>query len=563
MSYLVFARKFRPQKFDEVIGQEHITDTLKNAIKTERVAQSFLFSGPRGVGKTSTARILAKALNCEKGVVPEPCGKCLSCKEITEGRSLDVLEIDGASNRQIDDIRNLRENVKFKPAQGRFKIYIIDEVHMLTTEAFNALLKTLEEPPEHVKFIFATTELHKVPLTILSRCQRFQFRKVPTGKISEKLREIVTAEKIQSEPKALFALAKAAEGSLRDAESLLDQAASYSKGKVSYKTVIEILGMSSDENYLSILDAVIEKNAKGAFEIFAPLVLEGRDMIQLVRGLIEMFRGLLILKVWDNPDSDLLDLSPETLLELEKRKKHFSKEDLLAVMNLLQNLLIQTKRSPMPQLHVETALMKLTSRENLLPLSELLEKLRVFEPAGGGGASRPQKTAEIYSPKMPAPANDSSVQKKKLNSEPSAPLQPPPSVTPVNTAKDPSQPGIELDEIERVWPVILDRVKAKKISCGTFLSEAEPVEVEQDIVALGLPSEFKFHKEALEQRDNKKIVEDIFREVLSRPVRVSFVITVAEKQAVTVAPAQAVDEDMPEIIDSAVKLFEGKILRKP
>jgi len=543
-----------------VIGQEHITDTLKNAIKTERVAQSFLFSGPRGVGKTSTARILAKALNCEKGIVPEPCGKCLSCREITEGRSLDVLEIDGASNRQIDDIRNLRENVKFKPAQGRFKIYIIDEVHMLTTEAFNALLKTLEEPPGHVKFIFATTELHKVPLTILSRCQRFQFRKVPTGKISEKLQEITAAEKIQSDPKALFALAKAAEGSLRDAESLLDQTASYSKGKISYKTVVEILGLSSDENYLSILDAVIQKNAKSVFEIFAPLALEGRDMLQFVRGLIEIFRGLLILKVWDNPNSDLLDLSPETLVELEQRKKNFSKEDLLAVMNLLQNLLVQTKRSPMPQLHVETALMKLASRENLLPLSELLTKLKAFDSNSSGPAPKPQRTAEAPVPKIPPSSGEGAfAQKKKLNSDPVLPPRPPVA----DRAGENPLPAIELDEIERIWPTVLDRVKTKKISCGTFLSEAEPIEVEQDIIALGLPSEFKFHKEALEQRDNKKIVEDIFREVLSRPVRVSFVITVAEKQAVTVTPDQPADETMPGIIESAVKLFEGKILRKP
>src|SRR3989338_5667859 len=224
-SYLVFARKFRPQTFEEVIGQDPITTTLKNAIEKKRVAQSFLFTGSRGLGKTLTVGILAKAVNCEKGPTTEPCNRCISCEEITRGTSLDILEIDGASNRGIEEIRTLRENVKFKPTHGHYKVYIIDEVHMLTGEAFNALLKTLEEPPEHVKFIFATTEVHKVPLTVLSRCQRFNFRRIPTDEMVKKLKEVSKEEKIKINDGALFLIAKSAEGSLRDAESLLDQLA--------------------------------------------------------------------------------------------------------------------------------------------------------------------------------------------------------------------------------------------------------------------------------------------------------------------------------------------------
>src|SRR3989338_6405581 len=231
-SYLVFARKFRPQTFEEVIGQEPITTTLKNAIEKKRVAQSFLFTGSRGVGKTSTARILAKALNCEKSPTTEPCNQCISCEEITRGTSLDILEIDGASNRGIEEIRTLRENVKFKPTHGHYKVYIIDEVHMLTGEAFNALLKTLEEPPEHVKFIFATTEPHKVPLTILSRCQRFNFKRITGGAIQSKLTEIAKQEGFKAEPRALFEIARAADGSLRDGESLLDQISTLSEGPI-------------------------------------------------------------------------------------------------------------------------------------------------------------------------------------------------------------------------------------------------------------------------------------------------------------------------------------------
>ena len=371
MAYLVYARKFRPQCFGDIIGQEHVTATLQNGIKEKKIAQSFLFSGTRGVGKTSAARILAKSLNCEKGIEPEPCGKCISCKEITQGTSLDVLEVDGASNRGIDEIRNLRENVKFKPAQSRFKIYIIDEVHMLTAEAFNALLKTLEEPPEHVKFIFATTELHKVPLTILSRCQKFAFRKVPVARISEKLSAIAAEEKLSIDEKSLFVISKAAEGSLRDAESLLDQAASFSKGKITYAKVLEAFGIPSEEVYLALLDALIAKDAKRTIEIFAPIMAEGRDMVQFVRGLTEIFRALLVMKVAGaaaKQTPGLLDFAPETLRELELRNEKFSKEDLLSVVYSLQNLLRDVRRSVLPELQVEATLIKLAIREDLAPL---------------------------------------------------------------------------------------------------------------------------------------------------------------------------------------------------
>src|SRR3989338_2505803 len=262
MSYQIFARKFRPQTFDEIIGQEPIAVTLKNAISKQRVAQSFLFTGSRGVGKTSTARILAKALNCEQGPTTTPCNQCGSCEEITKGTSLDVLEIDGASNRGIDEIRNLRENVKFKAAHGRYKVYIIDEVHMLTGEAFNALLKTLEEPPEHVKFIFATTEVHKVPLTILSRCQRFNFKRISTGEIAKKLKEVAKLEKIKVSEQALFLIAKASEGSLRDAESLLDQLASFGEGEVKEGDITFSLGLTDPEIYVSLLEAIKSRDGR-------------------------------------------------------------------------------------------------------------------------------------------------------------------------------------------------------------------------------------------------------------------------------------------------------------
>ena len=570
MSYLVYARKFRPQRFEDIIGQEHVTATLQNGIKEKKIAQSFLFSGTRGVGKTSAARVLAKSLNCEKGIEPEPCGKCISCKEITQGTSLDVLEVDGASNRGIDEIRNLRENVKFKPAQSRFKIYIIDEVHMLTAEAFNALLKTLEEPPEHVKFIFATTELHKVPLTILSRCQKFAFRKVPVARISEKLSAIAAEEKLSIDEKSLFVISKAAEGSLRDAESLLDQAASFSKGKITYAKVLEAFGIPSEEVYLALLDALIAKDAKRTIEIFAPIMAEGRDMVQFVRGLTEIFRALLVMKVAGaaaKQTPGLLDFAPETLRELELRNEKFSKEDLLSVVYSLQNLLRDVRRSVLPELQVEATLIKLAIREDLAPLSEILQKL-----SGAPAQSQVRPAANAVLPKsLPAPVRETaparSVNQTVRQDQPEqAPdsnmLKPDQAATRSLTKLASQEESVELNEVERVWAEVLERVKTQKMSCGMFLSEAAPVEVEGNLIVLGLPTELKFHKESLEKTDNKKLVEEAFQAVLASKVRVSFVITTPDKAVFNKPALSAQTEKMPDIVESALKIFDGRIITK-
>ena len=276
MSYLPFARKYRPQGFDEIIGQGHVATTLKNAIGMDKVAHAYLFTGPRGVGKTSTARILARSLNCEKGPRPEPCNKCASCQEISRGVSMDVIEIDGASNRGIDEIRNLRENVKFASVRGKFRIYIIDEVHMLTQEAFNALLKTLEEPPLHVKFIFATTRPYKVLPTIISRCQRFDFRKIPTRDIAKKLEEIRKKEKLDVNDEAIFLIARQADGSMRDAEIILDQLLSFTKGKVAADDVTKVLGLLEQDVLFDLADSIINNKKEKVLNIIDGLVKHHR-----------------------------------------------------------------------------------------------------------------------------------------------------------------------------------------------------------------------------------------------------------------------------------------------
>ena len=301
MSYLVLARKMRPQVFEEVIGQRHITQTLQNAISQNRVAHAFLFTGARGVGKTSTARILAKALNCEKGPSINPCNQCTSCREISAGNSMDVIEIDGASNRGIDEIRELRENVRYTPAKSRYKIFIIDEVHMLTREAFNALLKTLEEPPSHILFVFATTEPHKIPTTILSRCQRYDFKRIPLREIAENLKRITETEEVRVTPRGLLSIARESEGSMRDAQSLLDQVISYAGKEIKDEDLVDVLGLVDRKLLHDTIDAIAKQDAGRCMEIVEQVYQYGYDVQHFCRELLQTLRNLILLKVAERP----------------------------------------------------------------------------------------------------------------------------------------------------------------------------------------------------------------------------------------------------------------------
>jgi len=560
MSYQVFARKFRPQSFDEVIGQEHITTTLKNAIKKGRIAQSFLFSGSRGVGKTSTARILAKALNCQKGLTENPCGKCPSCDEITRGSSLDVLEIDGASNRGIDEIRSLRDNVKFKPANGRYKIYIIDEVHMLTGEAFNALLKTLEEPPEHVKFIFATTESHKVPLTILSRCQRFSFRRVATSLIHEKLKEISKKEKIKAGDKTLFLIAKSAEGSLRDGEGLLDQMSSFGEGEIKEEDVLFSLGLTSDETYLKLINAVELRKSKEILSLINELADQGKDIEQFLKGFLEYFRDLLVLKLGD-VKSDFVERDENSLAELRKYSESFKREELFLILSLLQQLLREIKWSRSPRYLLEICLLKIANREELSAIQDILTELRQlakqpvdFLPAQSGPSNPPAPSFQ---------------DKKKLTERPEVKLG---FFQPAKPQlKNPEESNVSVyesreigfEEMERAWPELLSRVKTTRMSIGTYLSESEPLEVAGNKITFGFPVEFKFHKETLDHQNNKSFIQKTLEDLLRTRVQIEFVITKAEKiEKVAQQPEQAKTDDS-EVILSALDIFQGsKVIRK-
>src|SRR2546422_5661172 len=373
MSYEVFARKYRPQTFDDLVGQAHVSRTLKNAVAQNRLAHAYLFVGPRGIGKTSTARILAKALNCVKGPTVNPDGTCDNCREIAAGNSLDVLEIDGASNNGVEQVRELRENVRYAPSKSRYKIYIIDEVHMLTAAAFNALLKTLEEPPPHVKFIFATTEPQKVLPTIVSRCQRFDLHRIPAKLIADHLQFIAKKEKITLEPAAAHAIARGAEGGLRDAESMVDQLVAFCGDKISENDVLNVFGFTSEQTVVDLTGKILRSETAPALDVLYQQCEAGKDMMRLMSDLISYLRDLLVFKA--KPDALQQDVDPELQKALAAQSELIENDRLLDLIDQFAQAEGRMKWAPNKKLHFEVALIKAIQSLNQITLNEVIENL--------------------------------------------------------------------------------------------------------------------------------------------------------------------------------------------
>ncbi|HEY3602976.1 MAG TPA: DNA polymerase III subunit gamma/tau, partial [Chthoniobacterales bacterium] len=386
MSYQVFARKYRPQTFDDLVGQEHVVRTLRNAVEQNRLAHAYLFVGPRGIGKTSTARILAKALNCIHGPTTTPCGQCDNCKEIAAGNSLDVLEIDGASNNGVEQVRELRENVRYAPAKSRYKIYIIDEVHMLTPQAFNALLKTLEEPPEHVKFIFATTEPQKVLPTILSRCQRFDLHRIPANLIAEHLQYIARNEKVALEPAAAHAIARAADGGLRDAESMLDQLVAFCGEKIAERDVLEVFGLTSEQTVANFTQRILRGETSEVLTLLNEQAAAGKEMMKLMSDLIAHLRDLLVFKV--KPDALSAEAAPELQSSLGEEAALIETNRLLELIEQFADTESRMKWAPNKKLHFEVAVIRAVQTLSQATLDEVIENLAALR-RGGSGASSP------------------------------------------------------------------------------------------------------------------------------------------------------------------------------
>jgi DNA polymerase III subunit gamma/tau len=396
MSYKVIARKYRPQTFNEIVGQQHVTRTIANAITSNRVAHAYIFSGVRGVGKTTTARILAKALNCEKGTTADPDGTCASCREIAEGRSLDVIEIDAASNRGIDQIRELREMVRYAPANSRYKVVILDEAHQLTDEASNALLKTLEEPPERVVFILATTRAEDLVETIKSRAQLFQFRALSFKEIAEEIGRITKEEKIKIEPGAVAVLARAAEGSVRDGLSLLEQAISYCGDAITDVQVRELLGVVAESILDDLVEAIAQESAERALSLVHRLINDGQNLQHFCREAIRHFRNLLVARVC-GAESDLVQAPKDERERIAEQAARFTEEDLTRFFNALRATEAELRRAPDPRLHLELGLLRLVNAKRLAPLEEVLAELREggarSKPSGNpSGGSFPEQT---------------------------------------------------------------------------------------------------------------------------------------------------------------------------
>ncbi len=461
MAYQVLARKWRPQRFEELRGQQHIVRALTNAIRSGRIAHAFLFSGIRGVGKTSAARILAKALNCEGGPTPEPCNTCRSCREITDGHSPDVLEIDGASNTGVDDVRRLREAVRYPPVRGAYRVYIIDEVHMLSTAAFNALLKTLEEPPEHVVFVFATTDPHKVPATIVSRCQQFDFKRLSRSELASLLGELCSAEGIDAEERALSAIAREAEGSVRDAQSLLDQVIAFAGTRITYGDVRDVLGVVDRELLLGIGRDIIAGDARAVLEGLDRAEEFGMDPGRFGQDLLELFRDLCVLAAVED-GRDLVDLSPEEVDEALGFLDGTRWEDVHSRFDILSRGVEVVRTSPRPGLVLEMTLLKMTRLPPVVNLADLLragdgERRRAPGSPGAAPSRAPQPPGpELPEPRAPGDSASPSPAAPR-EEEAGAPAQP----EPAEEAPEAASPGQAPAGAGDVWARALERARAR------------------------------------------------------------------------------------------------------
>jgi DNA polymerase-3 subunit gamma/tau len=500
VSYRVFARKYRPQTFDEVVGQDHITRTLQNAVAANRLAQAYLFVGPRGIGKTSTARILAKALNCVNGPTITPCGVCDACKEIAEGRSLDVIEIDGASNNGVENIRDLRDNAAYAPAVGPFKIYLIDEVHMLSTGAFNALLKTLEEPPPHVKFIFATTEAQKLPATITSRCQRFDLRRIPAELIAKHLAFIAQSEKINLEPAAAESIARGAEGGLRDAESMLDQMVAFCGEKITAQDVMDVFGFTSKETVTGLTNHLFSRDASGALGIVAEQSDAGKDLSRLTADLVAHLRDLLVSAATGGESA----VSPGKLLDLIE---HFSESE--TRMKWVADKKLQLDVAVIKALH-------LLDETSLTDVIETLAGLSTGEiPPAAVGNPAPKPAAKKPAPAAPAVSAAKKGEGPYEAAEPAVPKVPEPS-SPLPPDRDPESAGVSA---AAVWEKLADTFAKDSFIRFGWLREGAFERFEGGGLFVRFPASSQEASETMWMEQGIKDLQARLTRELSQPVR--------------------------------------------
>jgi DNA polymerase-3 subunit gamma/tau len=561
MSYQVTARKWRPMIFDDVVGQSHVTNTLRNAIASHRVAHAYIFSGTRGCGKTTTARILARALNCLSPLNQNPDNSCEVCREIIDGRGLDVIEIDGASNRGIEEIRNLRDSVRYTPTRGKYKIYIIDEVHMLTKEAFNALLKTLEEPPTHVVFIFATTEVHKVPMTILSRCQRFDFRRIAVEEIVKTLSAIAHAENITIESDALMVIAKRADGSLRDAQSIFDQVRSFCGSDIKTAELLKAFNVVDQEIYFRVSDFLKSRDAQGAIRLVDEVIQCGYDIREFVGGLTEHLRNLLIVRSTES--TQLIEVSENYKKRYEKEANQFTEQDLLRYIKQTNELDQSLRWAAQPRYRLEAGLIQMTKMESSVQIGELLQQIELLKKkiSSNGSVNVTPSSQEPRRHTMP-PSSDitvvgevgagylkskSAMSYSSLIGTDLTRLTDVPRVVEFqHAALRVAEPPVIIqsasaDEVKEHWSTFVGNVSKSHIAIGTSLTETRILDVHNGMVRISCPDDYHFST----LKRNRDFLANALHQVVGKRVAIEPVLhsdtDIPVKEVYTTAPSFSPD----------------------
>jgi DNA polymerase III subunit gamma/tau len=540
VSYEVFARKYRPQTFDDLVGQTHVSRTLKNAVAQNRLAHAYLFVGPRGIGKTSTARILAKALNCVNGPTVTPCGVCDNCREIAAGNSLDVIEIDGASNNSVEDVRQLRDNVRYAPAKGRYKIYLIDEVHMLSPAAFNALLKTLEEPPAHVKFIFATTEPQKVLPTILSRCQRFDLHRIPANLIAQHLQFIAGKEKITLEPAAAHAIARGAEGGLRDAESMLDQLVAFCGETIAEADVLNVFGFTSEQTVVDLTGHVLRSETAGALELLYQQCESGKDMMRLMSDLIGYLRDLLVFKA--KPDALSEDVDLDLQKSLAAHAELIATDRLLELIDQFAAAEGRMKWAPNKKLHFEVALIRAIQSLNQATLDEVIENLSALR----GGKMATAKEVAIPATGVSDPGYNRSARVAEQSPQYNAP-----------------ESALDVDPA-RVWEQLSGKIPTQKAFLRNSAAAAHVLGTEGRNFLIGFAPDQRSMMDILGTQTNRKFLESLLHEITGKDwtMKLSVREELPSKQSSpsqTGKSSRAHDFKDDPLIQEAIEMFKAEI----
>ena len=561
--YVVVARRYRPQAFDELVGQEHVARALTNAINTHRVGHAYLFTGARGVGKTSSARILAKALNCIEGPTPTPCNQCEICQGVSGGDDIDVLEIDGASNRGIDEMRNLRQNVNIRPSRARFKIYIIDEVHMLTKEAFNALLKTLEEPPEHVKFIFCTTEAEKIPITVLSRCQRFDFAGIQAKSIVGRLRQIVDAEGVQAETEALEILARRAGGSMRDSQSLLEQLLSFGGDKITAADVHAMLGSATDGRLGNLVVHLVERNAAAALADLDAAVTEGVDVGQLLDQLLGYFRDVMTASVGCAPDS-FLNAAHSEHAAVQQAAQELGLDTVLAILQILDQAMQRLRYSTHRRTLVELALVRVCALADMDRIQEVIGHLRDGTPLPAAAPSAPiartQTVAQAGNPPAMVDSRSPAAPAKKK------PDNPPHTAIQGITESPPGLPPLPLtaENVEMVWKQVLDSM-SDIIADSAAQADSLAIPAPNRLV-VGFPARYTSLKVLCEQPDQTAKLERALAAITGQSVRIEFTLVGETATVAALAPrpvtqrARMMEKSQHPLVRRAEELFGARLV---